>query len=131
MFRIIIGAEECLIHHHHLFSSLPVVQYTVNFASEVSLSIAIEQRMTRWYELFVGNHGRRCRFIVHPVYRAHRRFIGPHTHQPQDKLINIRRGEGGAERRGGPSCSPPPLSPTSPLAGKRAPPPPPAERGLR
>ncbi len=120
MFRVIIGAEECLIHHHHLVFSLPVVQYTVNFASEVSLSIAIEQRMTRWYELFVGNHGRRCRFIVHPVYRAHRRFIGPHTHQPQDKLINIRRGEGGAERRGGPSWSPASCSLSSHLGGTRS-----------
>src|SRR6266576_7052252 len=56
VFRVIIGAEERLIHYLHLVFSLPVVQYTVNFASEVSLSTAVEQRMTRWYELFVGNH---------------------------------------------------------------------------
>src|SRR2546430_14948347 len=65
MFRVIIGAEERLIHHQHLVLSPSVVQYTVNYALAVSLAVAVERRMTRWYELFVGNQGRRCRFIAH------------------------------------------------------------------
>src|SRR5216684_3859760 len=40
------------------------------------------------------------------IYRAHRRFIGLNRHQLKRKLIDIRRGEGGEERRGGPLWSP-------------------------
>src|SRR6266702_4234477 len=46
-------------------------------------------------------------------------IIGPNTHQPIKKLITVRRGEGGAVRKGGPLWSPAcplPLStPRSPL----------------
>src|SRR6266478_3029241 len=45
---------------------------------------------------------------------------GPsNTHQPNEKLINIRRGEGGEEWRGGPLWSPASCSLCSPV-GERA-----------
>src|SRR5260221_8256791 len=64
------------------------------------------------------------------------------THQPDKKLINVRRGEGGGERRGGPRGSPParypcfhrggggchpphPAPPPSPPSPHPPPPPPP------
>src|SRR5258708_40161837 len=49
------------------------------------------------------------------------------THQPNKKLINIRRGEGGGERRGEPRGGAPGPFPPLPIkgGGRHAPPPPP------
>ena len=40
------------------------------------------------------------------LLRAQRRCTGPNRHQLNRKLLTIRRGEGGGERRGGPLWSP-------------------------
>jgi len=50
-------------------------------------------------------------------------MIGPHTHHPKNKPISNRRGEGGAERWGGPWWSPASCWPGSHLGGTRSHPP--------
>src|SRR5260370_15005615 len=59
-----------------------------------------------------------------PSLRA-RLPLAPIAHS-NTKLITIRRGEGGEERRGGPFLSPPAPFPFSPLGGTAPTPPPPA-----
>src|SRR5258708_20663042 len=60
------------------------------------------------------------------ILRAHRRFIGPNRHQPNEKPIKFRRGEGGEEWRGGPSWAPASRSPRPIGCGRGPAPPPPA-----
>ncbi len=47
------------------------------------------------------------KFSRGPILRyAQHKFIAPNRHQSNEKLINIRRGEGGEVRKGGPLWSP-------------------------
>jgi len=67
--------------------------------------------------MMIRDRGRPCGQYITIKGGVGAQFIAPNTHQPKDKPITFRRGEGGGERMGGPSWSPASCCPGSHLGG--------------